>query len=256
MKYAAPAMVTVMAAMLLLPLVAVALLSFSPTYGMDIFATWHPSTRWWRELMTDPSWATAILNSALIGISSAVIALCVVLPAALVWRLEGSPLARNVMLVTGTSLTVPPVVLAAGLYRLIMLIGLYDTAVGLALAHLAYTVPVVMVVLGTRFRATSIEIYSVARSLGASRFPAAVRWVMATQRMTLTGCLTAAVLTSLSVVTVTMYVTDTVVPTIARRALAGVTRDLRPTGFAAMTTWVIVIFLLAFLVTRRLGRVR
>jgi putative spermidine/putrescine transport system permease protein len=242
--------------LLTLPLAGIAILGFSPTYGMDIFTTLHPSLRWWRELIADPSWAVALLSSGLIGAGSALIALLLTVPATLAWRLEGSTPARNALLLAGASLTVPPIVLAVGLYRMVMCLGLFDTPPGLILAHLAFTVPLCAVILATRFRGTPTEMYWTARSLGASRTAAAFRWLSASQRATLAGCFAASVLTSMSEVTVAIYVTDTSVPTLARRALAGVTRDLKPTGFAALTSWMILLFVVAFVLLRKKERVR
>ena len=161
------------------------------------------------------------------------------------------------MIFAGVSLTIPPVVLAVGLYQATMRLGIFDTAAGLALAHLSFTVPIAAVVLSARFRATPVELYLAARSLGAGgEYRASMRWLCATQRMTLLGCFAAAVLTSISEVTVALYVTDASVPTIARRALAGVTRDLRPTGFAALAAWVMLLCVLIFPFVRKLNRAR
>ena len=244
----------ILASVFVIPLVGIAALGFSPTYGMDIFTTLQPSVRWWRELIADPSWAIALASSAAIGSASSLIAIGLTLPAALAWRLEGSVIARNAMFLAGASLTFPPVVLAVGLYKTVMWCGLFDTAPGLALAHLSFTLPIAAVVLSARFRTTPVDLYLVARSLGARRVSAAARWLAATQRMTLMGCFAAAVLTSISEVTVAMYVTDASVPTIARRALAGVTRDLKPTGFAALTAWIMLLCSLAVPIIRRLSR--
>jgi len=251
---------TFLAVMLLLilavPLFGIAILSFSPTYGMDIFTTLRPSLRWWQELWFDDSWGIALISSTLMGCGSALVAIGVTLPAALAWRLEGSSTARNALLLAALSLTFPPVVMAVGLYRTIIKAGLFDTAVGLALAHLSFTVPICAVVLGARFRTTPTDLYLTAKSLGAGKVSSSIRWLLATQRMTLLGCFAAAVLTSISEVTVALYVTDLAVPTIARRALTGVTRDLKPTGFAALTAWAIILYFLISLVMNRLSRRR
>lgn len=256
MKRSSSILILILASIFSVPLVGIAALSFSPTYGMDIFTTLQPSARWWRELIADPSWAIALASSAGIGCASSLMALGLTLPAALAWRLEGSVAARNAMFLAGASLTFPPVVLAVGLYQAVMRFGLFDTAPGLALAHLSFTIPIAAVVLSARFRATPVDLYLAARSLGAGRIRAAVRWLAATQRMTLMGCFAAAVLTSISEVTVAIYVTDASVPTIARRALAGVTRDLKPTGFAALAAWLMLLCLVVFPIVRRMGKER
>ena len=235
-----------MMAALAAPLVCIAILSFSSNQGMDIFTTYHGSAHWWRELFHDSSWLAALLNSAGIGFLSALLAMLLTLPAALLWRLEKSTAARNALFFAIMSLTIPPIVLAVGLYRTMAMIGMFDTAGGLALSHLAFTVPVASLVLSSRFSATPIDLYLAAKSLGAGRFSASLRWLMATQRNTLFGCVGLCMLTSISEVTVAIYVTDTGVPNIARRALTGITQDISPAGFAAMTAWLLVLTICLF----------
>jgi len=230
-----------MMATLVAPLVCIAILSLSPNEGMDIFTTYHGSMHWWRDLFHDHSWLAALLNSAWIGLLSALMALCITLPVALLWRLEKSKAARNALLLAIISLTIPPIVLAVGLYRTMAAIGMFDTAAGLALSHLAFTVPVASLVLSSRFIATPIDLYLAAKTLGAGRFHSSFRWLMATQRITLFGCVGLCMLTSISEVIVAIYVTDTRVPNIARRALTGITQDISPAGFAAMTAWLLVL---------------
>ena len=133
---------------------------------------------------------------------------------------------------------------------LVMRAHLFDTVVGLALSHLALTVPITVFVLGTRFRATPLGLYTVARGLGATPLRATLAWLRSTQRATLAACFAAGILTSISEVTVTLYVTDTRVITLARRALSGIARNIEPTGFAAMTIWLAIAAVAAFLLAR------
>jgi ABC-type spermidine/putrescine transport system permease subunit II len=228
---------------LLAPVVAVAMLSLSPSYGMDVFTRRTLSDRWWIALSTDPAWVTALANSFLIAAISAAGSLIVTLPATTVWRFTGSRFLYGSLLASGLSFAIPPIVLAVGLYQLLVRISLFDTLLGIAAAHLAFTIPVSAFVLAARFRNTAIDVYLAARSLGAGPFAAALRWLLGTQKATLAGCLAAGILASLSEVTVTIYVTDSRVSTIARRALAGVTHDIQPTGFAFMAAWILVMWI-------------
>ena len=225
---------------LVAPMVGMGLLSLSPTSGMDIFSTWRPSLRWWSALFTDASWLTAVGTSLFVAVGSASLALALALPPVMCWRLRPSRVLEGTLFFASLSYGVPPIVLAVGLYGMVMRAGLFDTSIGLALSHLAFTVPIAIFVLSTRFRATPLGLYTVARGLGATPLHAALSWLRSTQRGALAACFGAGILTSISEVTVTLYVTDTRVMTLARRALSGIARNIEPTGFAAMTMWLVI----------------
>ena len=169
-------------------------------------------------------------------------------------RLNDSRLGQRALLVGSLSYCVPPIVLAVGLYQLMMRLGLFDSVAGLALAHLAFTLPVASFVLAARFRVTPASYYLVARGLGARPVPASLAWLLATQRSTLAACFGAGVLTSISEVVVTLYLTDTKVITMARRAMSGIARDVEPTGFAAMVAWMALVIVVVTLVSRCFSR--
>ena len=243
-----------LAAVLLTPLGAIGLLSLSPTSGMDLFQQCRPSLRWWILLFTDQSWLAAIGTSLLVATASSLLSLLLALPVAMLGRLSGSRLAQRTLVVGGLSYCVPPIVLAVGLYQLVIRLGLFDSVAGLALAHMAFTLPVASFVLAARFRITPTSYYLVARGLGARPAFAAVTWLLATQRSTLAACFGAGVLTSISEVIVTLYLTDTKVVTMAKRAVSGIARDVEPTGFAAMVAWMAFVVVVVVLVFPSLGR--
>lgn len=233
--------------LLILPVGAVLLFSLSPSTAMDVYHRWPPSARWWEMLASDPRWPTAFATSATVGLLSAVVGLAVALPAVLFWRLTANRVAGRLLFLAGVPVCLPPVVLAVGMYEGISTIGLFDTIAGLSLAHVAFTTAVSVFVLSGRFQSESLVLYSTARGLGASPFRAAVTWLVATQGATLIGAIAAGMLISMSEVTVTIYVTDTKVVTVSRMVLSGISRDVNPTGFAAMAVWIAaLIFLLAW----------
>lgn len=229
------------ALLLLAPVASVGVLSLSPTSGMDVYHAWPPSLRWWRSLALDPQWIVAIGTSGLVAGISSLAALCLGLPVVLYWRVTRSSLAGCSLLLARLSFCLPPVVLAVGLYQLATRSGLFDTIIGLSLTHLAFTLPITIYILMGRFNAEPLSLYHVARGLGSKPVRAATTWLNATQRRTLLACIGASMLISMSEVTVTLYVTDTKVLTISRKILSGITRDINPTGFAAMSAWIIAI---------------
>jgi ABC-type spermidine/putrescine transport system permease subunit II len=95
--------------------------------------------------------------------------------------------------------------------------------------------------LNARFQATPSTAYIAARSLGAGPIRAAARWLGAEQQSTLLLTIGAAMLTSMSEVTITLFVTDTRVLTIARKAMSGISLDVDPSGFAAFGGWLAIL---------------
>lgn len=223
--------------LLVLPIAALALFSFSPSSAMDVFHRWPPSLHWWQQLVEDNTWFLSLSTSFLVGILSSSIAIVVVLPLALRWRLAPDLVAGKLLAAACLSVCLPPIVLAVGLYQAMIRVGLFDTIPGIVLALLSLTIPLTVFILTSGFRATDASVYNTARALGAAPVRAALTWVNATQKKTIAACLGTGVLLSMSEVTITVYLTDTNVLTISKRVMSGITRDIDPTGFAAMTLW-------------------
>lgn len=227
------------------PFVAIALLSLSPSSGMDFFADWTASARWWEALVNDRSWHLSFLTSFIAGLVSATIALAFILPSATYWRLSGNRAVLACLGVAALPLAIPPIVLAVGLYQLVARLGLFDTFPGLVLAYLSVAAPVVILVVLAGFATATTSHYEIARSLGASATRAALTWMNACQRQTVLGAVAVAVLLVISEGTVSLYVTDAQVVPVSRKALSGISRDISPIGFAAMTSWgALILFML------------
>lgn len=242
------------AVVLIVPIAAILLFSLSPSTAMDFYHRWPPSLRWWVALTNDSRWLRALLTSFAIGVGSSALGTLLALPAVLFGRITGSSKTFALLLFARAPVCVPPIVLAVGLYQLLSRVGLFDTALGLALAHTGFTLATAIFILSARFDAEPLAFYQVARSLGASPWRAALTWVRATQSMTLAACLAAGLLISMSEVTVTLYVTDTKIITLSRLILSGITRDINPTGFAAMTTWMVMLTVILLTLTLNAAR--
>lgn len=227
--------------MLVLPVLLVLSLSLSPTTGMDFFNGGSASLRWWHALFTDGSWLDSLVSSLAVACACSTVALGLALPALLHARMSGSVAGHRLLAVATFSYAVPPIVLAVGLLQLVTQFRMFDTPVGLALAHLAFCLPVIVFVLHASFREAPLGLYLMARALGAGPLRASWTWLMATQRRALVGAFLASTLISMSEVTVTLYVTDVQVASVSRKAMSGVARNIEPTGFAAMGAWMICV---------------
>jgi len=226
-------------AIFVIPPLAIGLLSFSPSKGMDFFVDpSHASLKWWVALYADPTWARAAATSVSVALLSTFIAMLLTIPVVVCNRLTGMRVSRVLLTLSGFAFFLPPVVLAVGLYSLIQASGLFDSAFGLSLAHMSITIPVVGFILSERLKNSSDTGYLVARSLGAKPLSAAVTWLAASHRPSLIAAAAAAFMGSMSETTITLFITDTRVLTIVRRVMSGISQDIDPTGYAAMMVWI------------------
>lgn len=219
---------------LTVPLGMIALLSLSPTSGLDFFSNpTNASVKWWHQLILEPQWVRAFATSLLIASLSTPIALIISLPLACRWRLFRDKIALLILMASATVLLLPPIVVAISSARLLQVIGLFETVQGVALIHSLLSLPVVSLLLVSRFEAQPIGTFEAARALGAFPISASTAWLLAEHQATLVGAVAVGVLTSLSEATVTIFVTDTTVRPFVREALSGLTQDMSPTSFAA-----------------------
>ncbi len=146
----------------LAPLAATVWVSFSP----DSFLTpptgeW--SLRWYGRFFADPRWTTAAGRSLLVAVTSAALGVTLAVPVAL-------SKSRRLPLVMLLPAVVPPVALGLGLLPLFHRIGLWGTTAGVVLAHTALGLPVVFLLLRTRYGQQLVECELAARGLGANRW--------------------------------------------------------------------------------------
>lgn len=229
-----------LALILTVPLLLIALLSFSPTAGLDFFSdSVHASFNWWCQLMFEPQWLSALTTSLMIASLSTPFTLAMALPLCCRWRLYRDKVAFAILIVSAAVLLLPPVVVALSAVRLLQSVGLFDTIIGVAMVHSLLSLPVVSILCVSRTEARPVGAFEAARSLGALPITACMTWLLAEHRATLVGAFAVGVLTSMSEATVTIFITDTAVHPIAREALSGLTQNMSPTSFAAFSVWLL-----------------
>lgn len=125
------------------------------------------SLRWYVDVLTDSVWIQAFVNSFLVGVLAAAIAMAVgavlaigatrakILPPALISGIAMMPV------------VVPGVVLSVGVYMVAVRTGLTGSVLGLALAHAAIGVPFVFVNVLARLATLDKHIEEAARICGA-----------------------------------------------------------------------------------------
>jgi len=245
------ALATLVGLFLLLPILAVVPISFTPARFLTM-----PNGTWslihYRDLIENPDWATSILLSLRIGIVTSVLATSLALGFALgIWMFQprfAAPLVGFVLL----PLIVPPVVSAMALYFLLTrlssvssLIG-YDTWLGVTLAHIVMTAPFAVVLILVALAQVDRRIDLAARGLGATVAQRAFWIILPNIRF---GVLTAALMVfvlSWEEIGVTLFITSVNAITLPRLMWMGVHDNIDP-AIAAISVVLIVVTTLALL---------
>jgi putative spermidine/putrescine transport system permease protein len=243
---------------LLMPLLAVVPISFTPSRFL-MMPNGALSLIHYRALIDNPDWARSILLSLKIGVVTSIAATALALAFALgIWMLQP----RFSGLLVGFVLLpmiVPPVVSAMTLYFL--LTGLsqvsgaigYDSWIGVTLAHVVMTVPFAVVLILVALAQVDRRIDLAARGLGATVAQRAVRIILPNIKF---GVLTAALLVfvlSWEEIGVTLFITSVDTVTLPRLMWMGVHDNIDP-AIAAISVVLIVITTLALVARMALQR--
>ena len=239
------------AVFLLLPLVAVVPVSFTPARFLSMPGdVW--SLRHYQALLDNPAWAESAWLSIRIGLLSATIATALALAFSLgVWMFRPwfSGILYGFVLLP---MVAPPVVSAITLY--FFLIGLskfngiiaYDTWVGVAVAHAVMIAPFAVVMITVALSQVDRRIDLAARGFGASISQRVFRVILPNIRF---GVITAAFLSfvlSWEEIGVTLFITSVNAVTLPRMMWMGLRDNIDP-AIAAISVLLIVIVIGAIL---------
>jgi multiple sugar transport system permease protein len=120
----------------------------------------------------------AFINSIVIALLSTVISLVLAIPAAYAVTWFGSWVGRAFLVVALMSRMIPSVSVGIPLFLLLSRMGLYDTWLGVAIAHTTIGLPLCIWLLSGFFEGFPIELEEAARVDGCSRMGALVRIVL------------------------------------------------------------------------------
>lgn len=238
-------------AFLLLPLLAVVPISFTPARYLSM-PTGSLSLVHYRDLVSNPDWLASILLSLRIGIVTSIVSTALALAFALgIWmfRPRFSALLVGFVLLP---MVVPPVVSAMALYflltslsRVSAVVG-YDTWLGVTLAHVVMTVPFAVVLILVALTQVDRRIDLAARGLGATVWQRATGVILPNIRF---GVLTAALLVfvlSWEEIGVTLFVTSVDAITLPRLMWMGVHDNIDP-AIASISVVLIALTTLALI---------
>ena len=249
----------IVAAFLLMPLLAVVPVSFTPARFLSM-PNGQLSLRHYQELFDNPAWGQGVLLSLRIGIVASVIATSLAVLFGLgIWMLRPRFTAVLVGVVL-LPMVVPPVVSALTLYFLLTglsklneLVG-YDTWLGVALAHVVMIAPFAVVLILVALSQVDRRIDLAARGLGASVGQRAFKVILPNIRFGIVTALLLSFVLSWEEIGVTLFVSSVNAVTLPRLMWMGLRDNIDP-AIAAISVLLIlatVTVLLARLIVRRL----
>jgi putative spermidine/putrescine transport system permease protein len=249
----------IVAAFLLMPLLAVVPVSFTPARFLSM-PNGHLSLRHYQELFDNPAWGQGVLLSLKIGIVASLVATALAVMFGLgIWMLRPRFAAVLVGFVL-LPMVVPPVVSALTLYFLLTglsklndLVG-YDTWLGVALAHVVMIAPFAVVLILVALSQVDRRIDLAARGLGASVAQRAFRVILPNIRFGIVTALLLSFVLSWEEIGVTLFVSSVNAITLPRLMWMGLRDNIDP-AIAAISVLLItltVTVLLARIAVRRL----
>ncbi|WP_395693496.1 ABC transporter permease [Nocardioides sp.] len=217
------------------------------------------SLEWYRRFFDPESgWMDATFASVRIALLSAAVATVVGTSAALAlhrWhRRKAAGAVRALLLLP---LVVPGIIVAIGVYALVLELGLLGTTIGFVTAHATIGLPFVIVTVGASLRNLDPQLERAAASLGAGPFETARRVTLPLIAPGIASGALFAFMASFDEVVVALFIKSPFLETLPVQMFASMTRDTEPTVAAAatlilaLTTTVLVA---AGLVTGRRGR--
>jgi putative spermidine/putrescine transport system permease protein len=249
----------IVAAFLLMPLLAVVPVSFTPARFLSM-PNGQLSLRHYRELFDNPAWGQGVLLSLKIGIVASITATTLAVMFGLgIWMLRPRFTAVLVGFVL-LPMVVPPVVSALTLYFLLTglsklndLVG-YDTWLGVALAHVVMIAPFAVVLILVALSQVDRRIDLAARGLGASVAQRAFKVILPNIRFGIVTALLLSFVLSWEEIGVTLFVSSVNAVTLPRLMWMGLRDNIDP-AIAAISVLLItatVTVLLARILVRRL----
>ena len=227
---------------LVMPTFVIVPMSFSNrTYLMFPPPGW--STRWYQDLYLKTDYAVAFANSLKIGIPAALLATVLGTLAALAivrGRFRGARLASVVVL---APLMLPQIVLALGLFTVLLRLHLLGTYAGIVIAHAVIGMPLVFITVGASLRTQGPTHELAAMTLGASRWK--TFWHV-TFPMTRIGIIVGAIFAfsfSFDELILALFLTSPETRTLPRQLWEALYDQITPTIAAASTLILCVSFL-------------
>jgi putative spermidine/putrescine transport system permease protein len=201
------------------------------------------SLRHFETLLSDGAWLSSMSQSAAIALAATLLALTIGTACAIgMWRMTGRCAAWMGALVLAP-LILPPIVSALALYRAWVLLSLYDTWLGVVVAHTILALPFVVISVSTALSMLDPRLEQASRSLGATPLMTTLRVLVPNIKLGIVSAAVFAFITSWDEIVVTLFVASRAVYTLPRRMWDGIRENVDPT-VAAVATLLIALTLL------------
>jgi putative spermidine/putrescine transport system permease protein len=239
------------AVFLLMPLVAVIPVSFTPTRFLSV-----PSGEWslrhYRALVENPVWAQGLWLSIKIGIVASVVATTLATAFSLgLWMLRPH-FAGVLMGLALLPMVAPPVVSALTLYFFLITLSqwskviAYDRWPGVALAHAVMVAPFAVVLVSVALAQLDRRIDLAARSMGAGLFTRIFRVVLPNIRFSVLTALFLTFMLSWEEIGVTLFITSVQAVTLPRLMWMGLRDNIDP-AIAAISVMLICLVVIVLI---------
>jgi len=226
------------------PLVVVIGVSFTPTGYLE-FPPSGLSLRWFAAILDNPDFIDAAWVSLKLGIASATVSTIVAVPAALAIGREKFSGREALQALFLSPLTVPTVVLGIAFLRLLSVLELNGTFIGLVLCHAIIITPFVLRLVLSSVVGMDRSIEKAAISLGASNWTVFRRITMPLIMPGIVGGWVLAFITSFDELTVTVFIVNPSTTTLPVRLFSHITQTTDP--LIASVSTVVILFTVALM---------
>lgn len=212
------------------------------------------SLRWYEDFVADRNWQSAVKNSAIIAVSSTLLATALGTLAALGLSRPYMPWRRTIMALLISPMIVPLIISAAAMFFFYSSINLQGTYIGVILAHTALATPFVVITITATLSGFDYSLVRAAQSLGASPVTVFFRIIVP---LILPGVISGALfafITSFDEVVVILFVGAYEQHTIPWQMFSGIRERVSPTILAVAT--LLILFSIMLLMTLELLRRR
>jgi ABC-type spermidine/putrescine transport system permease subunit II len=241
---------------LALPLLVIVPLSFSDQSYLSFPPTgW--STKWFSRIAENPAWSRAAMNSLIIGVPTAFLSMVLGTLAALAVTRGDLRSAGVVSALVVAPMMLPHVILAIGLYPVLLKLGLLGTYVAAIIGHSIIGVPLVFITVNAALAGYSGSLELAAMTMGAA--PWRTFWTV-TFPMVRTGIIVGGILafaSSFDELMLALFLTGAGTRTLPRLMWEQLNDHLTPTIAAVATlvfAFTLVLLAIASALQARAGR--
>jgi ABC-type spermidine/putrescine transport system permease subunit II len=239
-------------AYLLLPSLIIVPMSFSSQSYLSFPPTGF-SLRWYQGLAANSAWRAAAANSFLIGVPAAAIAVALGTLSALSTERGGLRWATFGVALIVAPMMLPHVILAIGLYPVMLDLGLLHGYIGAIIGHAVIGLPLVFVSVSAALRNYSPALELAAMTCGADRLRSFLHVTLPMIRMGVIGGGILAFATSFDELMLSLFLTNTGTRTLPRLIWEQLNDFLTPT-IAAVATLIFAFSLLLLAALAVFGR--